>query len=142
MRGALTRTGTVGLAALLMQACASGGVMESAPSAQGSAGTPATQSYAIYGVDSYFQVEWQPDERRGKPMVSGYIRNQWGMGARNVRLRVEALDAAGSVTATYTGFITGDVPPGARIYFEVAVGEKAPSYRVSVLSFDPIQGHG
>ena len=116
---------------LLAQACASG------------AASPASvQSSGIYGTDNYFKLEWQADERRGKPMVSGYVTNQWGLPTRNVRLRVEALDAAGAVTATYIGYVNGYVTPSSHVYFEVSVQAKAPSYRVTVLSFDPVQGHG
>jgi len=74
--------------------------------------------------------------------LSGYVTNQWGLATRNVRLRVEALDASGNVTATHIGYVNGFVIPGAHVYFEVPVQAKAPSYRVSVLSFDPVQGHG
>ena len=123
--------------AMLVQACA-GGVTQSAPSG---AAAPSVPSYGIYGVDSYFKVEWQPDERRGKPIVSGYVTIQWGISTKNVRLRVEALDAAGSVSASYIGYVNGYVLPGTRVYFEVPVPAKAPNYRVTVLSFDAIQGH-
>lgn len=136
MRGAL-RGAVVG-AAVLTQACA-GGIMDGAP---GTAGVPSAPSYGIYGTDSYFKVEWQPDERRGKPIVSGYVTNEWGMPTKNVRLRVEALDAAGKVTATYIGYVSGYVTPGSHVYFEVPVQTKEPMYRVTVLSFDPAEGHG
>jgi hypothetical protein len=122
---------------MVAQACA-GGAPQSASSGSAAQGAP---SYGIYGVESYFKVEWQPDERGGKPLVSGYVTNQWGLGARNVRLRVEALDAGGGVTATYIGYVNGYVTPGSRVYFEVPVPAKAPNYRVTVLSFDPINGH-
>ena len=144
MRGA-SRAAVTCAVAVLMQACAGGmetdraSSLSSTSSASGGASTP---SYGIYGVDSYFKVEWQPDERRGKPMVSGYVTNQWGLATRNVRVRVEALDAAGNVRANYIGYVNGVVPPGSRVYFEVPVEAKAPSYRVTVLSFDPIQGFG
>ena len=59
------------------------------------------QSYGIYGVDSYFKVEAQPDQRRGKPIVSGYVTNEAGLAARNVRLRVEALARRGEVTCEH-----------------------------------------
>jgi hypothetical protein len=85
MRGAL-RGAVVG-AAVLTQACA-GGIMDGAP---GTAGVQSAPSYGIYGTDSYFKVEWQPDERRGRPIVSGYVTNQWGLPTKNVRLRDEAL---------------------------------------------------
>lgn len=122
---------------MLAQACA-GGVMQSTSSGASPQSPP---SYGIYGTDSYFTVEWQPDERRGQPIVSGYVSNQWGWATRNVRLRVEALDAAGTVTASYIGYVNGYVTPGSRVYFEVPVQAKAPNYRVTVLSFDPLQGH-
>jgi hypothetical protein len=102
----------------------------------------AAQSYAIYGVDRYFSLEWQGDERRGKPIVSGYVTNVWGIGASSVRLRVEALDGSGGVSATSIGYVFGDLTPGMRAYFEVPVPRKAASYRVSVLSFDPVQCRG
>jgi hypothetical protein len=70
MRGAL-RSAMVGVA-VLTQACA-GGIMDGAPD---TAGVQSAPSYGIYGTDSYFKVEWQPDERRGKPIVSGYVTNQ------------------------------------------------------------------
>jgi hypothetical protein len=127
--------------ALLTPACA-GPAMVGTPSAPTAAGAPSDPSYGIYGYESYFTIDWRPDERRGKPLVSGYVGNQWGFPVRNVRLRVEALDAAGRVTATHIGYVNGVVIPGSRVYFEVPVPEKAPGYRVRVLSFDPVQGHG
>ena len=136
MRRALWIAVTCAVVPMLAQACASG--VTQSPSPGSAAASP--PSYGIYGVDSYFKLEWQPDERGGKPMVSGYVTNQWGLGVRNVRLRVEALDAAG-VTATYIGYVNGYVTPGSRVYFEVTVPAEAPSYRVTVLSFDPVQGH-
>lgn len=131
----------LGVVPMLIQGCA-GGVMESTQSTPTGPAAQSVPSYGIYGTDSYFKVEWQSDERRGKPMVSGYVANQWGLATRNVRLRVEALDAAGNATAAYIGYVNGILTPGSRAYFEVPVEAKAPSYRVRVLSFDPVQGHG
>ena len=90
MRSALRGAVICAVLPMLTQACA-GGVMESAPSASSAPRAPGTQSYGIYGTDSYFKLEWQPDERRGKPLVSGYVTNQWGISVNRVRLRVEAL---------------------------------------------------
>jgi hypothetical protein len=141
MGGALRWAVVLAVGPMLTQACA-GGAMQSAQSTPGTPGAQSAPTYGIYGVDDYFTIESQPDERRGQPMVSGYVTNQWGLSTRNVRLRVEALDAAGNVTATYIGYVNGYVNPGSRVYFEVPVQAKAPRYRVTVLSFDPIQGHG
>lgn len=102
----------------------------------------AAQNHGIYGVDRYFSLEWQGEERRGKPIVSGYVTNVWGIGVNNVRLRVEALDGSGGVSGTYIGYVFGDVTPGTRAYFEVPVPQRAANYRVSVLSFDAQQCRG
>ncbi|MGH6690317.1 MAG: FxLYD domain-containing protein [Gammaproteobacteria bacterium] len=126
---------------VLTQACA-GGAMPGAQSTTSASTVRGAPTYGTYGTDRYFTIEWQPDERHGKPAVSGYVTNEWGLGTRNVRLYVQALDAAGNVTASYIGYVMGGIPPGARVYFEVPVRAKAPSYRVSVLSFDPVHGHG
>ena len=141
MRRALKTVVTCAVVAVLTQACA-GGMTQSASSTSGAASPASVQSYGIYGTDDYFKVEWQPDERRGKAVVSGYVTNQWGISVNNVRLRVEALDAAGVVTATYIGYVFGDVTPGTRAYFEVPLAQKAVNYRVSVLSYDAQQCRG
>ncbi len=102
----------------------------------------AAQSYGIYGTERYFTVESEVGERRGRPVVSGYVTSQFGFGVRNVRLRVEALDAANAVVGTQIGYVSGQVLPGGRVYFEVPVTERAPKYRVTVLSFDVFQRRG
>ena len=137
MRRPVWAAATCAIVPILAQACA-GGATQSVSSGPAAQSPP---SYGVYGVDQYFKVEWQPDERRGRPIVSGYVTNEWGLSTKNVRLRVEALDAAGNVTASYIGYVSGHVPPGVRVYFEVPVQAKAPNYRVTVLSFDTIQGH-
>lgn len=142
MRRAVRSAVGLAMVPMLIQACA-GGAMPSAPStssAQGAA--PSAPGYGIYGTDRYFSLQWQADQRGGKPTVSGYVTNQWGMAMRNVRLRVEALDAAGNATASYIGYVNGYVTPGSRVYWEVPVQATAASYRVSVLSYDVIQGFG
>jgi hypothetical protein len=136
MRGALKGVFTCAAMAVAIGGCA-GGAM---PNASGGAAAASGPSYAVYGAERYFTLEWQPDERKGRPVVRGYVTNQWGWTMRHVRLRVEALDTAGAVTASDIAYVSGDVTPGSRVYFEVPVHDRAPSYRVSVLSFDPVQG--
>ena len=71
-------------------------------------------------VDGDLRVEGTGSEdRRGRPVVSGYVYNQRaGTYAVSVRLRVEALDGAGQVVGSTTGFVFGDVPPSNGAYFE------------------------
>ncbi len=103
------------------------------------ADTGGFESYAIYGADQFFKLNWAPGERRGRPIVAGYISNEFGFSARDVRLRVESLDPAGRVVAKTTGYVPGVMTPGVHIYFEVPVAEKADAYRVTVLSFEFLQ---
>jgi hypothetical protein len=88
-------------------------------------------------VDGDLRVEWTGSEdRRGRPVVSGYVYNQRaGSYAVSVRLLVEALDGSGQVVGSTTGYILGDVPPSNRSYFEIKAPAKAASYRVTIASF-------
>jgi hypothetical protein len=94
------------------------------------------QTYRTYGSEAFFAVDWAAGERRGRPVVTGHVVNTYGIATQNVRLLVESLDGAGQVTATTVGYVSGDVLPGVRMYFEVPVARAAPAYRVVVLSWD------
>jgi hypothetical protein len=91
------------------------------------------------GWERYFQVSWEPFERRGRPQLSGYVVNKYGATATRVKLLVESLDSAGRIVAQRVEWLGDTVPVFSRTYFEVPVPEPAPSYRVSVFAFDFIQ---
>jgi hypothetical protein len=98
-------------------------------------GGPAA-GWAQFGdADRFFALEWSGGERRGRPNVNGYILNNYRVNATNVRLRVDSLDAGGKPVATVDAFVA-DVPAGGRVYFEVPVKDKAPRYRVTIISWD------
>jgi|GEM_PF-942747 hypothetical protein len=82
-------------------------------------------------------VEWSADEdRRGRTLVSGYVYNERpGSYATGVRLRVDALDAAGQTVGSTTAYVMGDVPPSNRSYFEVKAPAKTAGFRVTVQSY-------
>ena len=86
-------------------------------------------------ADRFFALEWGGGERRGRPNVNGYIVNNYRVGASNVRLRIESLDAAGSLIATTEAYAP-DVPAGGRVYFEAPIKQRAPRYRVTITSWD------
>jgi hypothetical protein len=86
-------------------------------------------------ADRFFALEWGGGERRGRPNVNGYIVNNYRVGASNVRLRVDSLDAAGNTIAT-TDAYAPDVPAGGRVYFEAPIKERAPRYRVTITSWN------
>jgi hypothetical protein len=84
--------------------------------------------------------EWAVERTRaGRPRVVGYLYNDNGLkNAKNVRLRVEQLTAAGAVDKVYQSWIFGDVLARTRSPFDVAVTEAdgASTYRVLVESAD------
>lgn len=96
----------------------------------------------VAGWEQFFKVEWSADERKGKPVVSGRVKNDWGIPARNIRLLVDALDSSGQVVSQRVGWLGSDLPPGISAYFEVPMPERAPAYRVSVFAFDWVQVGG
>lgn len=84
-------------------------------------------------IDAYFRVEWSKDGRK----VNGYVYNSSNRRAGHMQLLVEGLDPAGAVISR-TSTSVRDVPPNNRAFFEVGVVE-APSYRISIISFDWIE---
>lgn len=96
----------------------------------------------VTGWEQYFKLEWEAGERNGRPVVRGYIKNEAGMPAANVRLLVDGLDPSGQVVSQTVGWLGTQLTPGMRAYFEVPVNQRAPAYRVSVFAFDFIQHNG
>ncbi|HKA59997.1 MAG TPA: hypothetical protein VKD28_15355 [Gemmatimonadales bacterium] len=70
--------------------------------------------------------------------VEGYVYNGLPSRITNVRLRVDSVDAKGTVTASTSGWVVGDVKAGGRGYFYVAVSSPATTYRATVQSFDKV----
>lgn len=122
------------------------------PSITTVAGLLALQSLAINAArgqdfgggpvaERYFSLEWATAETRsGRPVVTGSLTNRYGYSAANIQLLVEQLDAAGQPIAKTLGYINGDVPAGARAYFQVSVPAAGATYRVTVQSYDWIMG--
>src|SRR5215470_13230935 len=95
--------------------------------------TPA-QNFGMVDEEKYLTIDWENGKYKGKSSVRGYISNRWGRAATDVHVKVEGLDAAGTVTSTTIDQVLGDVGPGSRSYFEILV-PPAPSYRVSLASY-------
>jgi hypothetical protein len=100
------------------------------------------QSYAIPGADRFFRIEWEQRQTKKGPVVTGYVYNSHGASADRVILRIEGLDTGGHVISTTTSYVVGTVPRFGRSYFEVRVTAGATTFRVTVLSFDWINGAG
>jgi hypothetical protein len=99
--------------------------------------SPARAQISGRAVEPDLRVEWSAGEdRRGRTLVGGYVYNdRAGSYATGVRLRVEALDAAGQAVGSTTVYVMGDVPPSNRSYFEVKAPAKAAAFRVTVQSY-------
>ena len=87
-------------------------------------------------TERFFRVEWSagpagPDQSR----IVGYVYNDYGEDAVNVRLRIRRLDETGRPVSLVQP--VGDIiRAGGRAFFDVRVPGSASAYRVAVASFD------
>ena len=97
---------------------------------------PGAALSATSTVDARIRLDWEVGTRRGRPVIQGYVYNEYLRAAYNMHLLVETLDASGTVIARGVGFVRGIVPFNDRAYFEVPLKMPGASYRVSVTGFD------
>ena len=90
----------------------------------------------MYGADQFFTLTWEPIEYGGRLTVGGYVINNYGVEAINVRLIAESLDAGGRAVAKTIGHVNYPIPPSARGFFEIFPPGRPSSFRVYVLSWD------
>ncbi len=103
----------------------------------GSPARPAAALPAASSVDARIRLDWQVGSGRGgRPVIQGYVFNDYGRPASDVHLLVETLDASGAVIGCTIGFVRGVVQFNDRAYFEVPIKTTGASYRVSVTGFD------
>ena len=91
---------------------------------------------AASSVDARIRLDWEVRTRHGRPVIQGYVYNDYLRAASNVLLLVETLDTSGAVIAREVGFVRGVVAFNDRSYFEVPVKTPGAAYRVSVTAFD------
>jgi hypothetical protein len=104
---------------------------------------PAQALGAASTVDPRIRLDWQVGAARGgRPVIQGYVYNDYGRPASDVRLLVETLDPSGAVIARHVGFIRGVVQLNDRAYFELPIRAPGASYRVSVTALDWKGGGG
>jgi hypothetical protein len=98
---------------------------------------PAEALSATASVDARLRLDWEVGARHGgRPVIQGYVYNDYLRSAAEVQLLVETLDASGAVTSRHVGFVRGVIPFKDRAYFEVPVKTAGASYRVSITAFD------
>lgn len=104
---------------------------------------PAAALSAASSVDARIRLDWEVGATRGgRPVIQGYVYNDYGRPASDVQLLVETLDASGAVIGRTVGFVRGVVQLNDRTYFEVPIKVTGASYRVSVTGFDWKGGGG
>ena len=95
----------------------------------------AASNYAPESLDRYFRLDWQTAPGAHGTVLSGYIYNKTSLFADRMQLRIDQVDAAGTVVGSTTTWVLGGVPGENRAWFEKRV-PPAASYRVEVVSFD------
>lgn len=103
---------------------------------------PAAALSATSTVDARIRLDWEVGTRHGRPVIQGYVYNDYLRTAFNVQLLVETLDTSGVVSARAVGFVRGIVAFNDRNYFEVPLKTPGAAYRVSVTGFDWKDGGG
>lgn len=99
----------------------------------------ATLSQARSLASQFFRVQWTSKvDGRGQSRITGYVYDDYGEPATNVRLQISMLDATGREIASVIRPVQGTIPGEGNVYFDVAVSD-SPSYRVSVISFDFVE---
>ena len=88
-------------------------------------GTAWAQGFGSAAPERFFRVEATGGQGRGgRPIVSGYVYNDYGNAAGRIQLAVESLDAGGQVVGRSLVHVDGTIPPYGRIYFEVPAGHR------------------
>ncbi len=100
------------------------------------------QNFAAVGWEKFFTLKWEAAALRGRPVVRGYVVNEYGAPARRIQLQVEGVDGAGAVVAKTVTYVFSELQPGGRGYFEVTAPGRGSAYRVRVLSWERIEAGG
>ena len=86
-------------------------------------------------IAEYFRLQWHTRFGARGPEVAGYVDNVGNVPVDRMQLLVERLDAGGTVLGASRTWVMGVIAPQQRTHFTTRVAP-APSYRVSILTFD------
>jgi len=104
-------------------------------------GTASAQDQAHQTLaDPLFRVDYtaEPDGH-GTTRITGYVYNNHGSAADQVRLRITELDASGVTLASYVEPVLERVPALGQAYFDIKVPDEGMLYRVTVDSWDTVE---
>ena len=91
-------------------------------------------------AEPFFRVDYtaEPDGH-GTTRITGYVYNDHGRAADQVRLRITELDASGVTLASYVEPVLEKVPALGRAYFDIKLPDEGMLYRVTVDSWDTVE---
>jgi hypothetical protein len=92
--------------------------------------------------ERWFKLSWDvaPEKDADLRRLRGYVENTYGEAAGRVQLLGQALDGGGAVVGQKIWWLSGVVPGFGRVYFEIPNMPKADHYRVTVWTYERIQG--
>jgi hypothetical protein len=93
----------------------------------------------VVGWERIFKLDWQAGERRGAPVVQGYLVNDSPYIVTKIQLLVEGLDQSGNIVSQRLAWVPGTLSPFSRAYFSETAPQAASAYRVRVFAFDRIE---
>ncbi len=91
-------------------------------------------------ADPVFRVDFtaEPDGH-GTTRITGYVYNDHGRAADQIRLRITALDLSGVTLASYVEPVLETVPALGRAFIDIKVPDEGIVYRVTVESWDTVE---
>jgi len=102
----------------------------------------ATVTTLMPDSERWFKLSWEamPEKNGDLRRLRGYVENTYGEAAGRVQLLGQGLDNSGNLVGQKLWWLTGVVPGFGRTYFEIPNMPKADTYRVTVWSYERIQG--
>jgi hypothetical protein len=105
--------------------------------------SPSTTTTLMSGWEHHFSIDWTAVEQsQSSRKVSGYIYNNHGERATQLRVLALAIDPAGTVVGQRIAYVPGGVGGFGRVYFEVPNLPVAQNYRVSIWDYTWFQAPG
>jgi hypothetical protein len=87
----------------------------------------------------YFHIEWKAEAvREGRSQLTGYVYNDSDSPARNVELRITAVDWAGQPGRSMVRPVGETVPAKGRAHFDLEI-PSSPAFTVAVESFEFVE---
>jgi len=102
----------------------------------------ASVTTTIQGWEQWLRLDWTAETTPNGHELHGYIYSRYGAAIYEVRLLAQGLDDEGNVIGQKIEWVPGIVPGLQRASFRISGLRPAARYRVSVWSFETIEGKG